>query len=45
MFNTVSLKHNITQILNIFKNELVFTLALTLAIITSFFSISQNRIH
>ena len=38
MFNTISLKHNTTQILNILKNEVVFTLSLTLAIITSFFS-------
>lgn len=41
MFNIVSLKHNITQILNTFKNDLVFTLSLTLAIITSCFSLPK----
>ncbi|WP_369429123.1 SLC13 family permease [Clostridium tagluense] len=38
MLNTISFKHNTTQILNILKNEVVFSLALILAIITSFFS-------
>lgn len=37
MLNTSSIKHTITQILNILKNDLVFALALVLAIITSFF--------
>lgn len=38
MLNTGSFKCNITQILDIFKKDLVFSLALILAIITSFFS-------
>ena len=38
MLSQVSLSHKKIQILNIFKNEIVFALAATLAIITSFFS-------
>ena len=38
MLTSISLKHNITLLLNIFKNDLVFSIALILAILTSFFS-------
>jgi len=38
MLNINAIKHNITHLLKVFKNEMVFTLALALAIITSFFS-------
>ena len=38
MLSKVFFKKSITQTLNIFKNEVVFTLAASLAIITSFFS-------
>lgn len=38
MLKQVSPGHKKIQVLNIFKNEIVFTLATTLAIITSFFS-------
>jgi Na+/H+ antiporter NhaD/arsenite permease-like protein len=38
MLNSISFKKNITQSLKILKNEVVFTIALSLAIITSFFS-------
>ncbi|MBU3189428.1 anion transporter [Clostridium bowmanii] len=38
MFNTISLKHNTTNILNKLKNEAVFVLAMVLAIVSSFVS-------
>ena len=38
MFNTISLKHNTSTILNILKNEAVFILAMVLAIVSSFVS-------
>ncbi len=41
MLNSTSFKRTLTQPINILKNEVVFTLALTLAIITSFFSIPK----
>ena len=36
MLNTISLKHTTTKLLNILTNEVVFSLSLTLAIITYF---------
>ena len=41
MLSNAFLKKPITQTLNIFKNEVVFTLAAILAIITSFFSVPK----
>lgn len=38
MLTTVAIKHKSAKLLSIFKGEVVFTLAATLAIITSFFS-------